>query len=102
MLTCSDMVKPVGPMSYDERALLIAIVFAFVAIPASFIPREPPTAPSEGAAATRLSMKDSFKSLLNNRPYVKDEILLFYYALTDDRIPDSTYNSSPSLSLLGL
>lgn len=55
-------------MDYAGQALVIAIVFTAVSIPAPFIPKEPPTPPSAVAAEERFDVKSGLKALIKNKP----------------------------------
>lgn len=58
-----------GPYNYAGQALLIAIVLTIVRIPVPFVPKAPPTPPSAVAAAKRLRVRESSKSIARIRPF---------------------------------
>ena len=92
------MVEPAGPLNYSEQALIIAIVFTAAAIPAPFIPKEPPTPPSAVAALQRLSVKDGFKSLFTNPPFY---LILLTFSVFAGSIDTMTATTNQGLQAYG-
>ncbi|KAK3708052.1 hypothetical protein LTR37_011745 [Vermiconidia calcicola] len=97
-LTGPYMVEPIGPMDYAGQALLIAIVFTVVSIPVPFIPKEPPTPPSAVAAAKRLRVRESLKSIVRNRPFY---LQFFTFAVVAGSIDTLTATTNQGVAAYG-